>query len=308
MTSISVIIPAHNAAKTIAATVDSILRQTRPVQEIVIVENGSTDNTTEVATELAKKHGLIKLIHSQPGVSLARNTGILACQGDYVAWIDADDTYTPDAMEVLGYFADKSHADFVKGNLLLDFGDTTSIWRPRIKSFNVVSTLRTEPSYPDFVGTVCALYRRDFLYRFTDPFPVGVRTAEDRAFIWKTLLQGATFIHVDRVIYNYDKTSESSVLKKVDGPHFDLFKAYGSVLSEADLTTHTPVTYKFWHSYVAMMHINYSIPKRLSDTGRRLWIEESRKAIQPIRNSVIFHEIRRTASDDRKAFVNKIAR
>jgi hypothetical protein len=207
---------------------------------------------------------------------------------------------------VLGYFADKYAPDFVKGNLLYDFGATKKIWRPNLRSYNVVSNLRMEPSYPDYVGTVCALYRRSMLYDIPDPFPVGVRTAEDRAFVWRTLLRGATFFHVDRVVYNYDKTSETSVLKKLDGQHFDLFLAYGSVIEETDLTSYTPVNYKFWHSYISMMHFTYAKPERLSDQGRARWIAESRKAIAPIRGSAMLRDIVKSASAERKQFLKRV--
>lgn len=306
MISISIVIPAHNAARTLASSVSSILSQTRPVQEIVIVENGSTDDTLEVATSLANSHENISVLKSDPGVSVARNTGIRACQSDYIGWLDADDTYTPDAMETLGYFADKLAPDFVKGNLLYDFGTTTRIWRPHLRSFNSVSNLRMAPNYPDYVGTVCGIYRRDMLSAIQDPFPVGVRTAEDRAFVWRTLLRGSTFVHVDRVVYNYDKTSETSVLKKVDGPHFDLFAAYRSIVDETDLTEYTPVNYKFWHSYLSMMHFTYARPERLSNPGRSRWIEESRKAIAPIRVSVMLRDIIKSAKPERKKFLKKV--
>lgn len=306
MISISIVIPVHNAGATLKAAVASVMRQSRPVQEIVIVENGSSDDTFEVAKSLAREHSVISVIQSEPGVSLARNTGIRACHSEYIAWLDGDDTYTDDAMEVLGYFADKFRPDFVKGNLLHDFGTTTRLWRPNLRNYHTVSNLHREPSYPDYVGTVCALYRKDMLAGIPDPFPVGVRTAEDRAFVWRTLLRGATFVHVDRVVYNYDKTSETSVLKNVDGPHFDLFKAYGIVAAEMDLTEHTPVNYKFWHSYVSMMHYTYARRERLSDEGRARWEMESRKSIEPIRRSTILRDIMKSANTDRKKFIKKV--
>lgn len=306
MNSISVVIPAHNAGRTLEAAVASIVNQSRPVQEVIIVENGSTDDTFEIATSLASCHDVITVMRSEPGVSVARNTGIRACRSDYIGWLDADDTYTRDAMEVLSYFANKHAPDFVKGNLLYNFGATNKIWRPNLRTFNSVSNLRMEPNYPDYVGTVCAIYSRHLLSQLTDPFPVGVRTAEDRAFVWRTLLRDATFVHVDRVVYNYDKTSETSVLKKVDGPHFDLFMAYGSVIEETGLTDYTPVNYKFWHSYISMMHFTYARPERLSDQGRSRWIAESRKAIAPIRGSAMLRDIVNSANAERKQFLKKV--
>ncbi|MHC4288004.1 MAG: glycosyltransferase family 2 protein [Planctomycetota bacterium] len=94
---ISAVIPAYNADKYIARSIDSVLSQTRPVDEIVVVDDGSTDNTAAVIKSYGDK---IRYIH-QPnaGVSAARNTGIEAATGDWIAFLDADDEWVSERIQ-----------------------------------------------------------------------------------------------------------------------------------------------------------------------------------------------------------------
>lgn len=97
---VSVVIPAYNAARTLEPTVQSVLEQTVQDFEIVIVDDGSKDNTIEVAQSIADSDLRVRAI-SQPngGASSARNTGIKAAQGKYVAFLDADDLWMPRKLE-----------------------------------------------------------------------------------------------------------------------------------------------------------------------------------------------------------------
>lgn len=95
---ISAVIPAYNAAKYIARSIDSVLAQTHPVDEIVVVDDGSTDNTAEVIKDYGEQ---VRYIH-QPnaGVSAARNTGIQAATSNWIAFLDADDEWLPEKIEL----------------------------------------------------------------------------------------------------------------------------------------------------------------------------------------------------------------
>ncbi len=306
MPTITVIIPAKNSASTISKSIDSVISQSKFVEEIVIIENGSTDDTYEIVNKIKNRESRIVLKSCDPGVSRARNYGIKIAKGDYIAFLDADDTFRNHAMELLSSFVTDREVDFVKGNLVHLFGEYSRIWRPKISAFNRVSCLEREPHYTDFVGTVCGLYRREFLQNLEEPFPNDVRTAEDRAFVWKTLLQGAKFIHVGNVIYNYDRTSKTSVLKSIDGPHFDLFKAYSHVLKQYELPDRRAIHKKFWHQYVAMMDFTYQDRNRLSRNGRKLWLQRSRDALKPIENTHILKSLLNSASGKRKRFLEKL--
>ena len=99
MPRISVIIPVYNGAKTIKKTIQSVLNQTFQDLELIVINDGSTDHTLSVIEEISDPK--IK-VYSYPnaGVSHARNQGISHAQGEYISFIDADDLWTPDKLEL----------------------------------------------------------------------------------------------------------------------------------------------------------------------------------------------------------------
>jgi GT2 family glycosyltransferase len=99
----SVVIPAYQAAATIREAVESALRQTTPPREVIVVDDGSTD---DLATALAPFAGDIQLIRKENGgAASARNAGAGAASGEFVAFLDADDRFRPGRLEALGTLA-----------------------------------------------------------------------------------------------------------------------------------------------------------------------------------------------------------
>ena len=92
---VSILIPAYNAEKWIADTIRSALGQTWPKREIVIVNDGSRDQTLAIARRFASK-GLAVISQENQGASVARNKAFEYCQGEYIQWLDADDLLAPD--------------------------------------------------------------------------------------------------------------------------------------------------------------------------------------------------------------------
>jgi glycosyltransferase involved in cell wall biosynthesis len=98
MPKVSVIIPCYNAMPYLSETVDSVLRQTYTNFEIIIIDDGSSDKTVEWASQLTDPR--IKLISQEnKGAAGARNTGIANSQGEYIAFLDADDLWEPTKLE-----------------------------------------------------------------------------------------------------------------------------------------------------------------------------------------------------------------
>ena len=101
---ISVVIPAYNAEKWVGRAIESVLKQTRQADEILVVDDGSVDGTAEVARSFGDKVRLIQ--QENAGVSVARNAGINAAVGDWIAFLDSDDewfyTYLQKQVELLG--------------------------------------------------------------------------------------------------------------------------------------------------------------------------------------------------------------
>jgi glycosyltransferase involved in cell wall biosynthesis len=98
MTTISVIIPAYNAQRTILETIQSVQQQTIKDLEIIVIDDGSTDQTLNVVKSI--KDSRIQIFaYPNSGVSTARNRGILKANSEYISFIDADDLWTPDKLE-----------------------------------------------------------------------------------------------------------------------------------------------------------------------------------------------------------------
>ena len=107
---VSILIPAYNAERWIADTIRSALAQTWPRKEIIIVDDGSRDQTLRIAREFASK-AVAVITQENQGASVARNKAFELCQGDYIQWLDADDLLASDKiarqMEIAGLFESK---------------------------------------------------------------------------------------------------------------------------------------------------------------------------------------------------------
>lgn len=109
---ISVIVPAYNVQKYLERCINSILNQTYQNLEILIIDDGSTDDTGKMCDEYQKKDSRIKVIHQEnKGLSAARNTGIDLATGDYLMFVDSDDEILPQMIETLNNIRLKTKAD-----------------------------------------------------------------------------------------------------------------------------------------------------------------------------------------------------
>ena len=93
---VSVVVPCYNGAKYLRETIQSVLAQDLPVLEIIVVDDGSTDDSADIAESFGAPVRVIR--QSNQGESVARNRGIDEARGDWVAFLDADDLWTPDKM------------------------------------------------------------------------------------------------------------------------------------------------------------------------------------------------------------------
>ena len=102
MPNISVIVPIYNAEKTLSRCVDSILAQTYPDFELLLVVDGSPDRSGEICDDYAKKDPRVRALHQEnAGAAAARNLGMREAKGNYFAFADSDDAMVPDSLEVL---------------------------------------------------------------------------------------------------------------------------------------------------------------------------------------------------------------
>jgi glycosyltransferase involved in cell wall biosynthesis len=110
---VSIVIPCYNHSNYLPTAIESILKQTYSTTEIIVVDDGSTDNTRQVAQSYP---GVKYIYQNNQGLSASRNTGIKNSEGDYLIFLDADDWLYPEAIKInLGYLLQNKAAAFVSG-------------------------------------------------------------------------------------------------------------------------------------------------------------------------------------------------
>ncbi|MGH3045489.1 MAG: glycosyltransferase family 2 protein, partial [Gaiellaceae bacterium] len=118
MPRISVVVPIYNVAAYLEPCLDSLAGQTLADVEIVMVEDGSTDESPEIAERFAARDGRFRLVRqANAGLGAARNTGIDHATGEFLAFVDSDDVVPRQAYEVLLGALDRTGSDFATGNV-----------------------------------------------------------------------------------------------------------------------------------------------------------------------------------------------
>ena len=111
---ISVVIPVYNVDKYITDCLESIVSQTFSEWEVVMVNDGSSDRSVEICKSFCERDSRFRVLEQENrGVSAARNTGIDACRGEYIFFMDADDTILPNTFEALNAVLHETKADMV---------------------------------------------------------------------------------------------------------------------------------------------------------------------------------------------------
>lgn len=134
MTTISVVIPAYNAENTIKTSIDSVLNQTLLPNEIIVVDDGSIDETVSVVSQYGQRVNLI--CQSNGGSSSARQAGTCAAKCDYIAYLDADDWWPEDKIQKIRDIVLKEDIDFLLSDLQRSRpGDDVDDYLPKNSSF-----------------------------------------------------------------------------------------------------------------------------------------------------------------------------
>lgn len=168
---ISVVIPAYNAAGCISAAIQSCLQQTVPPLEIIVVDDGSTDETAKIAAEYQQ----IKLISlpRNSGPSAARNKGWDLATGDIIAFLDSDDTWQADKLQtVADVFAARNNLQLLGHNYSVK-GEEPPVDSERIFNQSYLAILLSNPFQPS-----CMTVRRSLPTRFDETY----RYCEDHEF------------------------------------------------------------------------------------------------------------------------------
>ncbi|EOD87260.1 glycosyltransferase [Enterococcus faecium] len=163
---ISIIVPTYNVEKYIRTCIESILAQTYRNIEVIIVNDGSTDQSLAVISDLICSHHNVKVINQKnQGLSVARNTGIDVATGKYIAFVDADDKIMPGFVSSLYQIADKTGADIVRGSFRDFNGNIPKGWVPDFNVPTNCGTIVLDQFLSSNISFVVwsSIYRLDFI-------------------------------------------------------------------------------------------------------------------------------------------------
>lgn len=228
---VSFIIPVYNVEKYISSCIDSILAQSYPNYEIILVDDGSPDNSGQICDQYALKDKRIKVIHkTNGGLSDARNTGLYSAQGKYVIFLDSDDFWIDkNHLETLLNNINKNN-DFIGFNCCYYYPSSNSfkewpkyppILKTSIDKKDKIEALIKTGTFP--MSACLKIIKKDFLLNNKLLFPIGIY-AEDIPWFINLLHSSNSFSFTNLYIYAYRKEVNSSISSSFsDKKYTDLF-------------------------------------------------------------------------------------
>ena len=231
MSKVSVIIPVYNTKKYLRKCVDSVLAQTYDNLEIILVNDGSTDDSGALCDEIAKGFNNIMVIHKENGgLSDARNAGIAVATGEYTCFLDSDDWMDEDCIEEAISEAETSNADVVVWGYHTDFYDenervTTSrdVIPAKFKSIDKVD----ENVDVDKLIGLCGyawnkLYKTEAIKKLE--FAKGISLVEDILFNAEVMTENVKVSFINKAFTHYIQRQRETLGTKYYPDYLDLKK------------------------------------------------------------------------------------
>jgi len=218
----SVLIPAYNVSGIIERAIRSAAAQTFPPREILVIDDCSADNTVEVVKALTQDIPSIRLLSTpaNSGPSAARNVGLRAAQGDWIALLDSDDAWKPGRLKRLLEVARATSADLVADNLVMWDAVADAQFKPSYfelqeprKQITLVDMFSADDNF-DFSKASFTLmkpiFRRKFLTEHRLEYNEDMKVGEDFTFYIDSLFNGAKVILINEAYYIYSMPSAPS--------------------------------------------------------------------------------------------------
>lgn len=251
---ISVIVPVYRAEKYLNACVDSILNQTFSDFELVLIEDGSPDQSGAICDEYAQRDDRVRVIHqSNQGQAAARNHALPMTQGKWLCYVDSDDSIHPQMLEHLYRAAVESGAGISMCQFLEAPDKPEDYEQPVAFSYallnmdeETLTQLHDRGAYPGWVA--CAkLIRREYVEGY--PFHVG-RVYEDNEAVTRWLLPAKTLAMLPTQLYYYRTNPESTTKSQFSLKKLDYLWALESMISYYQSVGYETLAQRFLKRYV----------------------------------------------------------
>lgn len=231
---VSVIMPVYNNEKYLEQCLDSILHQTLKNIEIICIDDGSSDGSPEILKDFAARDNRIKLLHQEnSGAGAARNFGLEQASGTFLSFLDSDDFFEPDMLELAVEKIESDNADFAVFRCDQYLNDTASC-----KNADYAFKKHTLPPYTPFsfreitanvfktfVGWAWdKLYRREFVIKNQLKFQEQ-RTSNDLLFVFSGLVLAEKITYVDKILAHQRRNNSESLSNTREKSWFCFYQA-----------------------------------------------------------------------------------
>ncbi len=225
---ISIIMPAYNAATYIADAIESVIHQTYPHWELIVINDGSLDETEEIINPFLFDNRIQYFKHENNGVSAARNAGLKNMKGNYFCFLDADDVLPPNSLAArLSVFQTDLQIKFVDGVVEKkdhSLKQVVQLYTPTFPLANPLSDL-IRLTGRSFFGPSWMFKREpDQHYLFQSE----LTHSEDLLFYMQSAREGGLYGYTSEVIYQY-RNNPSSAMSNLEGLEKGYWQVYGTI-------------------------------------------------------------------------------
>ncbi|MER5632555.1 bifunctional glycosyltransferase/CDP-glycerol:glycerophosphate glycerophosphotransferase [Streptomyces nitrosporeus] len=236
----SVIVPAYRVQAYLHACLDSVLNQSFKDHEIIVVDDCSPDACGSIADEYAARDPRVSVVHlpANSGLGPARNAGVERASGDYLLFLDGDDTFTPEALQAV---ADRLEETGGPDVLVYDYARTYWSGKSERNVFSQALAETGPPTFrladrPELLKVLMVVwnkaYRREFVEAEGFTFPPGYY--EDTPWTYPVLMAAGSIAVLDAVCVDYRQRRRGNILSTTTRRHFDVFDQYDRVFAFID--------------------------------------------------------------------------
>lgn len=285
---ISIIVPVYNLELYIKKCIDSILAQTFTNFEVIVVNDGSTDNSGDICDEYAQKDNRVVVVHKKnDGLSSARNTGIKISRGKYLGFVDGDDWIYDDMYEKLYTLSNQNNCDIAICNIYREIkGEVNYIERAKlIKEMDNIEAMRQLFKGILYRFSVCNKLYKKSCFRGIE-FPEG-RLHEDLSTTYKLFSNANKVVFTNYTGYIYVKRENSILNSRYNPKRLESFIAWNEILSFMNikypqLSEEYYSCFVYWcidHIYQILNQIDKKVEQERYLVSIQLYLQKYYKAV-----------------------------
>ncbi len=290
---VSIVFPVYNNGERLISSVQSILDQTYKNIEVILVDDGSKDNSLDICNQIANGDNRVKVVHTEnQGSGPARNTGITNASGKYIYFPDADDYVVRNAIEIMVNAMNEGCDIVVFGFRTLSVDGKKVIRTKKYKEY-ISDADKLRKDYSKCLGSERELsiqgapwnkfFSLDTIKNNTVEYP-PLRRHQDEAFIGRYMCYATKVHFIPEVLYDYYSNDLSKEWQKYPVNYLDAVMGLYSIRKQTILTwnqndkaTHDSVNCEFICKTIKALELSYSPKMKFTRKERKQWVIDNIK-------------------------------